>query len=212
MMLGALFAPAAKFVSFRSEERMQAAMSNLKRRNYRRRTWRRPADRRAQFVVFGIIALLAAYAYSKKPSRTLPPVIAGSATVIDGDTISIGGTRIRLQGTDAPEWEQTCDDAKGASWPCGTKAARELGALIRDVTLTCKTSDFDQYDRVLAECSTPDSTNVNVWLVRQGWAVAFGRSRLYTTAEAEAKAAKRGLWQGGFTRPSDWRERERRPE
>jgi endonuclease YncB( thermonuclease family) len=50
----------------------------------------------------------------------------------------------------------------------------------------------------------PDGTNVNVWLVRQGRAVAF-----YTSAEAEAKAAKRGLWQGGFTRPSDWRERER---
>jgi endonuclease YncB( thermonuclease family) len=191
---------------------MQAAMVNWRRRSYRRRHWRGPVDRRAQLVVLGIAGLLAVFAYFKARDRKLPPVITGQAAVVDGDTISIGGTRIRLQGTDAPEWEQTCDDAKGASWPCGTKAARELGALIRDVTLTCKTSDFDQYDRVLAECSTPDSTSVNVWLVRQGWAVASGRSRLYTTAESEAKAAKRGLWQGGFTRPSDWRERERRPE
>jgi len=78
-------------------------------------------------VVLGIVGLLAVFAYFKARDRKLPPVIAGSATVIDGDTISIDGTRIRLQGTDAPEWEQTCDDAKGASWPCGTKAARELG-------------------------------------------------------------------------------------
>jgi endonuclease YncB( thermonuclease family) len=78
--------------------------------------------------------------------------------------------------------------------------------------LTCKTSDFDQYDRVLAACSLADGTNVNVWLVRQGWAVAFGRSGHYKVAEAEAKAAKRGVWQGTFTRPSDWRERERQPE
>ena len=191
---------------------MQAAMSNWKRRNHRRKTWRPPPRRRGQLVALGIIALLAAYAYFKKPSRTLPPVITGFATVIDGDTISIGGTRIRLEGTDAPEWEQTCDDAKGASWPCGTKAARELGALIKGVTLTCKTSDFDQYDRVLAECSLPDGTNANAWIVRQGWAVAFGRSRLHTSAEAEAKAAKRGLWQGNFTRPSDWRERERQTQ
>jgi endonuclease YncB( thermonuclease family) len=182
-----------------------------RRSDRRRRHWRRPADRRAQLVVLGIAALLAAFAYFKARDRKLPPVITGQAAVVDGDTISIGGTRIRLQGTDAPEWEQTCDDAKGASWPCGTKAARELGALIKGVTLTCKTSDFDQYDRVLAECFLPDGTNVNVWLVRQGWAVAFGRSRLYTSAEAEAKAAKRGLWQGAFTRPLDWRERERRP-
>ena len=186
-------------------------MANWRRRSNRRRNGR-PVDRRAQVVVLVIVGLLAVFAYFKARDRKLPPVIAGSATVIDGDTISIGGTRIRLEGTDAPEWEQTCDDAKGASWPCGTKAARELGALIKGVTLTCKTSDFDQYDRVLAECSMPDGTNVNVWLVRQGWAVAFGRSRLYTSAEAEAKAAKRGLWQGTFTRPSDWRERERQPQ
>jgi endonuclease YncB( thermonuclease family) len=163
-------------------------------------------------VVLGIAGLLAVFAYFKTRDRKLPPVIAGQAAVIDGDTISIGGTRIRLEGTDAPEWEQTCDDANGASWPCGTKAARELGALIKGVTLTCKTSSFDQYDRVLAVCSTPDGTNVNVWLVRQGWAVSFGRSRLFTSAEAEAKAAKRGVWQGAFTRPSDWRERERQQE
>ena len=93
---------------------MQAAMSNWKRRNHRRKTRRPPPHRRGQLVALGIIALLAAYAYFKKPSRTLPPVITGFATVIDGDTISIGGTRIRLEGTDAPEWEQTCDDAKGA--------------------------------------------------------------------------------------------------
>lgn len=187
-------------------------MATWRQRNYRRQHRRGPPDRRAQLVVLGIAGLLAVFAYFKARDRKLPPVITGQAAVVDGDTISIGGTRIRLQGTDAPEWDQTCDDAMGASWPCGTKAARELGALIKGVTLTCKTSDFDQYDRVLAECSMPDGTNVNVWLVRQGWAVAFGRSRLYTSAEAEAKAAKRGMWQGGFTRPSDWRERERRPE
>ena len=184
-----------------------AAMA--RRRSYRGRNRRRPIDRRAQLVIFGIIALLAAYAYVKKPSRTLAPVITGQASVIDGDTISIDGTHIRLQGIDAPEWDQTCDDAKGATWSCGSRAARELGAQVRGIALTCKTSDFDQYDRVLAVCSMPDGTNVNVWLVRQGWAVAFGRAPLYASAEAEARAAKRGIWQGAFTRPSEWRQRER---
>lgn len=159
--------------------------------------------------MFAIIALLAAYAYFKKPSRTLPPVITGSASVIDGDTVNIAGTHIRLEGIDAPEWEQTCGDAKGASWPCGRQASRELGGLIRGARLTCKPSDFDQYDRVLAVCALPDGSNVNAWMVRQGWAVAFSRARLYASAEAEARAAKRGLWQGDFTRPSEWRERER---
>ena len=64
--------------------------------------------------MLGIVGLLAVFAYFKTRDRKLPPVITGQAAVIDGDTISIGGTRIRLEGTDAPEWEQTCDDANGA--------------------------------------------------------------------------------------------------
>ncbi|MFG1278249.1 thermonuclease family protein [Xanthobacter autotrophicus] len=34
--------------------------------------------------------------------------LAGRASVIDGDTIEIHGTRIRLEGIDAPESRQTC--------------------------------------------------------------------------------------------------------
>ena len=83
-------------------------MANWRRRSNRRRNGRL-VDRRAQVVVLVIVGLLAVFAYFKARDRKLPPVIAGSATVIDGDTISIGGTRIRLEGTDAPEWEQTCD-------------------------------------------------------------------------------------------------------
>ena len=36
---------------------------------------------------------------------------------------------------------------------------RELGTLIKGVAVTCKTSDFDEYDRVLAACSLADGTN-----------------------------------------------------
>jgi endonuclease YncB( thermonuclease family) len=189
----------------------QAAMSNWRRRAPRR-NWPRPVDRRAQLLVLAFISALAVFAYFKGRDRKPPPVITGQASVVDGDTISIAGRHIRLEGIDAPEWEQTCDDAKGAAWACGRQATRELGTLIKGITLTCKTSDFDQYDRVLAACSLADGTNVNVWLVRQGWAVPFGRSGTHTAAEAEAKAAKRGVWQGTFTRPSEWRERERHPK
>jgi endonuclease YncB( thermonuclease family) len=33
-------------------------------------------------------------------------MISGNAHVIDGDTLEIGGTKIRLQGIDAPEADQ----------------------------------------------------------------------------------------------------------
>ena len=48
-----------------------------------------------------------------KPAAT--DVLAGVATVIDGDTLEIHGTRIRLHGIDAPESAQLCIETPTAS-------------------------------------------------------------------------------------------------
>ena len=45
--------------------------------------------------------------------------IAGTATVVDGDTVKIRGIRIRLHGIDAPESKQQCRRANGERWRCG---------------------------------------------------------------------------------------------
>ncbi|MEO1020146.1 MAG: hypothetical protein AAFY56_21030 [Pseudomonadota bacterium] len=42
-------------------------------------------------------------------SSTSADTISGTARVIDGDTISVGATIIRLEGLDAPDLAQTCD-------------------------------------------------------------------------------------------------------
>ena len=39
--------------------------------------------------------------------------ITGKPRVVDGDTIHIGKTKIRLHGIDAPEMKQTCRTSKG---------------------------------------------------------------------------------------------------
>jgi endonuclease YncB( thermonuclease family) len=38
-------------------------------------------------------------------------VIVGKASVVEGDTIEVGGQRIRLFGIDTPESSQLCKDA-----------------------------------------------------------------------------------------------------
>jgi endonuclease YncB( thermonuclease family) len=73
--------------------------------------------------------------------------------------------------------------------------------------LTCQPSGFDRYDRVLATCIVPDGSDVNAWLVRRGWALAYGGGGNYRSEQDEAEAAKRGIWAGTFLPPEEWRRR-----
>jgi endonuclease YncB( thermonuclease family) len=130
--------------------------------------------------------------------------IAGKARIIDGDTIVIAATHIRLNGIDAPESDQTCTDASNNAWLCGRVATGELLALIAGRPLACETSGRDRYHRVLAICTLPDGTDINAWMVQQGWALAY-YSHKYEPEEAEAHAAKRGIWAGSFMPPWAWR-------
>jgi len=132
--------------------------------------------------------------------------IVGKARVIDGDTIDIAGTRIRLQGIDAPESDQTCTDSRNGAWRCGRAATRALIGFIAGRPLRCETSGFDRYRRVLAMCALPDDTDANAWMVQQGWALTY-YAATYQPQEAEARAAKRGIWAGSFIPPWEWRHR-----
>ena len=131
--------------------------------------------------------------------------LTGRASVIDGDTLEIHGQRIRLHGIDAPESGQTCADGTGRNYRCGQKAALALADKIGQRTVSCEQRDVDQYRRVVAICRAGQD-NLNAWLVREGWAVAYRRfSKDYVQAEEEARGANRGIWAGAFTMPEEWR-------
>jgi endonuclease YncB( thermonuclease family) len=132
--------------------------------------------------------------------------IAGRVRVIDGDTIDIAGARIRLLGIDAPETDQSCTDAANRTWRCGRVAARVLIDHLGGRPLKCESSGLDRYRRVLAVCVLPDGSDVNAWMVQQGWALAY-YSDAYRPQEDEAHAAKRGIWAGTFMPPWEWRHR-----
>ena len=131
--------------------------------------------------------------------------LQGHPSVIDGDTIELHGTRIRLFGIDAPESRQLCQDAAGHDYRCGQKAAFALADHINSGTVFCDPRDVDRYGRTVAICYL-GAEDLNGWMVEEGQAVAYRRYSLdYVSQEQAAQAAHRGLWAGSFTMPWDWR-------
>ncbi len=125
----------------------------------------------------------------------------GVPYVIDGDTIVLNGTKIRLEGIDAPEMKQSCV-ALDKSYQCGAEARANLRNLIGKAALTCAGSRLDKYGRFLAVCMAL-TTNINQQMVADGWAVSYGS---YLSNEVAAKSAKRGIWRGTFEQPQEWRQ------
>lgn len=135
----------------------------------------------------------------------------GVASVIDGDTVEIRGTRIRLHGIDAPESRQLCTRPSGQSWRCGQQAALALSDRIGRRSVSCVARDTDRYGRIIAVCSQ-DGIDLNAWMVAEGWAVAYRRYSLdYASAETEAQSAGRNIWSGTLVMPWDWRRGARSP-
>jgi endonuclease YncB( thermonuclease family) len=70
--------------------------------------------------------------------------ITGKSCIVDGDTIHIGDTKIRLHGIDAPEMRQTCTHG-GREWACGVLAKQALQRLVLGQADTCKGDKRDRY-------------------------------------------------------------------
>lgn len=121
--------------------------------------------------------------------------IRGTARVIDGDTIDISGTRIRLEGIDAPELAQVCARRFFlGSWKCGVAAARALGRLVEGSEVACESRGNDKYGRMIGVCHA-DGADISARMVRDGHAWAFVKySASYVEVEREARAARRGIF------------------
>ncbi|RTM05671.1 MAG: thermonuclease family protein [Hyphomicrobiales bacterium] len=137
-----------------------------------------------------------------------PEPIAGVASVIDGDTIEIHGQRIRFNGIDAPESKQYCSDAKGFDYPCGRRSAKALDTFLAvSRPVQCMFMAWDRYHRFVGDCRRADGASVAAWMVEHGQALDWPRYShgAYAAQQAEAEAAKIGLWVGNFQAPWDWR-------
>lgn len=128
----------------------------------------------------------------------------GPATIVDGDSLSVAGIRLRLFGIDAPEGSQTCR-RDGSEWRCGEESAAQLRNLIGANPVECRGRERDVYGRTVAIC-TVAGIEINRAMVETGWATAFREySQDYVTDETRAKSARRGIWSSEFQLPQDFR-------
>jgi endonuclease YncB( thermonuclease family) len=135
----------------------------------------------------------------------------GNVVYMDGDTLKVDETEVRLFGIDAPELHQMCTKPDGKEWACGRAAQARLKALVARRVIDCEPRGKDRFRRTVSICSTSGVPDLGGALVRDGFAIALPNSSgAYINAEDEARAAKRGIWDGDFERPSDWRLQNRR--
>lgn len=156
------------------------------------------------------LLMLLALAFSV-PAEAAAETIAGTATVIDGDTIEIHGVRIRTEGIDAPESSQWCTRHQ-TQYRCGREAAFALADLIGHHVVSCTKTTTDRYGRMVATCEV-DGIDIGRWMVQQGHAIAYRKySMMYVPDEDLAPAAKAGIWAGEFQNPAEYRHQPGRPE
>jgi endonuclease YncB( thermonuclease family) len=136
--------------------------------------------------------------------------ISGVPKIREGDQITIGSSRIRLAGIDAPSVDQLCLDTKGERWTCGVAARDELIKHADNKSWTCHVNRVDRRGRNVAHCEV-DGEDIQKWLVKSGWALSYVRvSHDYDADEKAARETKAGMWQGAFIAPWDWRVRNKK--
>jgi endonuclease YncB( thermonuclease family) len=135
---------------------------------------------------------------------------AAEVTVRDGNTLQLGDVTYRLEGTDAPELDQTCINDQADPWTCGLDARDALAKLIGSRIVRCDDLGPDKVykKRHIGMCRIEGETaSLNQLLVRSGYALDFEPSAKgrFLQDEASARDAKRGLWSGCFVAPEEFR-------
>lgn len=113
-----------------------------------------------------------------------PTVLKGPAYVIDGDTIVVQKTQIRLFGIDAPELEH----------PFGKKAKWAMVALCKGEQVSAEITATDAHGRSVAKCSLSDGRDLSAELVKQGLAIDWPKYSNGAYSELEVPDIRKKLW------------------
>ena len=140
--------------------------------------------------------------------------LSGMPEIIDGDTLVVAGTTVRLFGVDAPEVGQSC--VIGARrYDCGMVARTALLDLTAGTAVTCELvpeAGSEGAEAALSARCFAAGYDLSEGMAYTGWALAVrDATDRYVSFEDGAREAGRGMWKGTFVAPWDWRRGDRLP-
>lgn len=118
-----------------------------------------------------------------KPARA-PLSVIGSARIIDGDSIVINKTQIRLFGIDAPEIDH----------PYGQKAKWALVSLCKGQKVRAEILEHDAHGRTVAKCYLEDGRDLSSEMVKQGLAIDWPKFSGGKYSHLEVMGVRKKLW------------------
>lgn len=113
-----------------------------------------------------------------------PVTVTGPARIVDGDTIVIKKTQIRLFGIDAPELDH----------PYGKKAKWALVGLCKGQAVRAEILETDDYGRTVAKCFLPDGSDLSSEMVKQGLAIDWPKFSGGIYSHLEVEGARKKMW------------------
>ena len=127
---------------------------------------------------------------SPYPLPVMPRNMAlqGYAHIIDGDTICIKGTKIRLAGIDAPELDR----------PWGQKSKWAMVNICKGQIITAELDGERSYDRLVGTCYLPDGRDIGAELIKLGLALDLPRFSMGKYRHLEPQGARQRLGNGRF--------------
>lgn len=117
-------------------------------------------------------------------SQPTQEVVSGTAYVVDGDTITIKKTQIRLFGVDAPEMNH----------PYGKKAKWALVSLCKGQQVRAEILEKDAHGRTVARCFLPDGRDLSAEMVKLGMAIDWPKFSGGVYRSMETPDARKKLW------------------
>jgi len=138
------------------------------------------------------------------------PARAADVVVKDAGTIQLSGTTFRLDGVDAPAFDQICLNEFADPYACGADAREQLSKLIGDHAVRC---DDLGPDKSLGKwhvglCTAEGAAaSLHQQVVQKGLGVAATSwiTSSFKDDQAAAKKSLAGLWKGCFVSGQDFR-------